>query len=123
VHAEQDAQTLVDGVLTSVDPGAVRLAPTVRRVGSAGSMSAVTPAVIELRSPSDPLLSRELPFPCVWVAPFHRDAIESLSDSLVVAMLTDCDPRASLVTPRRPRPAGVTLAPSPYLLTMASSYG
>jgi len=88
---EQDAQTLVDGVLTSVDPGAVRLAPTVRRVGSAGSMSAVTPAVIELRSPSDPLLSRELPFPCVWVAPFHRDAIESLSDSLVVAMLTDAD--------------------------------
>ncbi|MEA2183914.1 MAG: hypothetical protein QOK16_3949 [Solirubrobacteraceae bacterium] len=52
----------VDGVLTSVDPGAVRLAPTVRRVGSAGSMSAVTPAVIELRSPSDPLLSRELRF-------------------------------------------------------------
>jgi acyl-CoA reductase-like NAD-dependent aldehyde dehydrogenase len=88
---EQDAQALVDGVLTAVDPGAVRLAPTVRHVGSEGSMSAVTPAVVELGSPSDPLLSRELPFPCVWVAPFHRDAIESLSDSLVLAMLTDAD--------------------------------
>ena len=38
-------------------PWPVRLAPTVRRVGSAGSMPALTPAVIELRSPSDPLLS------------------------------------------------------------------
>jgi acyl-CoA reductase-like NAD-dependent aldehyde dehydrogenase len=83
-----EADRLVSAVLTRVEPDAVRLAPRVERVAAEGAMAAITPAVLELASATDPLLSYELPFPCVWVAPFNRDVVGTLDDSLVVSLHT-----------------------------------
>ena len=57
---------------------------------SLGDGSAVLrPAVTELSSYSDPRAGLELPFPCVWIAPWSRsDGVDGLSRSLSVTMLT-----------------------------------
>ncbi|MGK5545991.1 aldehyde dehydrogenase family protein [Streptomyces sp. URMC 127] len=48
------------------------------------------PAVFTVEDPHDSLLAMELPFPCVWVAPWTRDdGIAPLRDSLVVNAMTD----------------------------------
>ena len=49
----------------------------------------VTPAVVELESARNPLLSYEVPFACVWVAPFEWGAVDVLDDSLVLSLHTD----------------------------------
>jgi acyl-CoA reductase-like NAD-dependent aldehyde dehydrogenase len=50
------------------------------------------PAVLTVDSPQDPLLRSELPFPCVWVAPWHpEEGITALRDSLVVNAITEDD--------------------------------
>ncbi|WP_333767267.1 aldehyde dehydrogenase family protein [Streptomyces sp. IBSBF 2435] len=66
----------------------VHLAPRAERLPGDGSPAAVTPAVVELASARDPLLSYEMPFPCVWVAPFERDAVDVLDGSLVLSLHT-----------------------------------
>ncbi|MFF7361711.1 aldehyde dehydrogenase family protein [Streptomyces sp. NPDC008125] len=83
-----DAERLVEAVLERVAPAAVRLPPRVELLDEEGASAVITPAVIELDSPKDPLLSREMPFPCVWVAPFERDALDTLDDSLVLSLHT-----------------------------------
>lgn len=80
-----DAQRLADAVLDRVAPSAVRLAPRAEPAGPEG-MAAITPAVVELSSPHDPLLSCELPFPCAWVAPFDRNSVRAVDGSLVVSV-------------------------------------
>jgi hypothetical protein len=35
------------------------------------------------------LLSYEVPFPCVWVAPFERGAVDALDGSLVLSLHTE----------------------------------
>ena len=47
------------------------------------------PAVLTVDGPGNPLLAAELPFPCVWVAPWTReDGAGPLRDSLVVNAVT-----------------------------------
>lgn len=48
------------------------------------------PAVFTVDDPGDPLLRSELPFPCVWVAPWGpADGVTPLRGSLVVNAVTD----------------------------------
>ncbi|MGW3428151.1 aldehyde dehydrogenase family protein [Streptomyces melanosporofaciens] len=51
--------------------------------------AALRPAVLQLDDPRDPRLGMELSFPCVWVAPWTREAgVAALRDSLVVTAIT-----------------------------------
>ncbi|AOJ64622.1 aldehyde dehydrogenase (plasmid) [Burkholderia ubonensis] len=56
-----------------------------------GDGSAVLrPAVHQLADPNAEALGTELPFPCVWVAPWSRqDGLAPLRDTLVLTVLTD----------------------------------
>lgn len=62
-------------------------------VDDLGDGSAVLrPAVHELARPDAPQAGVELPFPCVWVAPWTRSAgVAPLRDTLVLTVLTDDD--------------------------------
>jgi acyl-CoA reductase-like NAD-dependent aldehyde dehydrogenase len=63
-----------DDIVETVRPGTAVLHPVVRVATDAGA----------------PVLGVELPFPCVWVAPFRRaDGIGPLASSLVVAAITE----------------------------------
>lgn len=61
--------------------------------------AALRPAVHQLDRPDAPQAGLELPFPCVWIAPWTRaDGIPPLRDSLVLtALTTDTDLVESLV--------------------------
>ncbi|TRV76685.1 aldehyde dehydrogenase family protein [Streptomyces sp. 130] len=86
---EQAEHLAVTVLQRAADAGAaVRLAPRAHPLGGPGTLSAVTPAVVELPAARHPLLGLELPFPCVWVAPFDRAATDSLDDSLVLSLHT-----------------------------------
>lgn len=57
---------------------------------------ALRPAVIAVDTADHPGLRTELPFPCVWVAPWRpSDGVAPLTDSLALTLLTD---RTGLVT-------------------------
>jgi hypothetical protein len=90
-----DAERLAAAVLERAGNATVHLAPRAARLGGGGALATITPAVVELASAKDPLLSYEVPFPCVWVAPFERDAPDVLDGSLVLALHTG---DAALVT-------------------------
>ncbi|MBF6355870.1 aldehyde dehydrogenase [Nocardia higoensis] len=62
-------------------------------VDELGDGSAVLrPAVYEVDDPAAPQIRVELPFPCVWVAPWTRAAgIAPLRDTLVLTVLTEDD--------------------------------
>lgn len=64
-----------------------------RVVGDLGDGSAVLrPAVHELPRADDARAGIELPFPCVWVAPWdRRSGTAALRDSLVLTLVTDDD--------------------------------
>ncbi|MEV0844347.1 hypothetical protein AB0J21_00430 [Streptomyces sp. NPDC049954] len=73
------------------------------------------PAVFAVADTEDRLLARELPFPCVWVAPWRKaDGPGPLRGSLVVNALTrDADLVAALL--REPSIGNVHLdAPTVY---------
>ncbi len=54
--------------------------------------AALRPAVYLLAQPDVAKLNVELPFPCVWVAPWSRaDGLEPLRHSLVISAITDDD--------------------------------
>ncbi|MFD8225865.1 aldehyde dehydrogenase family protein [Streptomyces massasporeus] len=77
-HVEQAGQGTTaygrDDIVETVRPGAAVLHPVVRVAPDATS----------------PVLGVELPFPCVWVAPYRRaDGIAPLASSLVVAAITE----------------------------------
>lgn len=78
-RAAQGAEDLVqrhagDGPLTIVDDGA----------------AAIRPAVMCVDRSDHPGLATELPFPCVWVAPWRpAEGIAPLSGSLALTLLTD----------------------------------
>ncbi len=51
--------------------------------------AALRPAVFEVGDPTAPQIGIELPFPCVWVAPWTRTAdVAPLRDTLVLTVLT-----------------------------------
>ncbi|MFJ3631569.1 aldehyde dehydrogenase family protein [Streptomyces sp. NPDC090112] len=60
-------------------------------VDELGDGSAVLrPAVHQVDSADAPQLSAEVPFPCVWVAPWSReDGLDSLRDTLVLTVVTE----------------------------------
>lgn len=60
-------------------------------VAELGDGSAVLrPAVHQLDSPHAPQAGTELPFPCVWVAPWSRaDGVGALTDSLALTAITE----------------------------------
>ncbi|GAA2268809.1 aldehyde dehydrogenase family protein [Kitasatospora cystarginea] len=60
-------------------------------VDELGDGSAVLrPTVHQVDAPDAPQVGAELPFPCVWVAPWNRaDGIAPLRDTLVLAVLTE----------------------------------
>ncbi|MFI8890029.1 aldehyde dehydrogenase family protein [Streptomyces paradoxus] len=63
-----------DDIVETVRPGTAVLHPVVRVASDA----------------RDPVLGVELPFPCVWIAPFRRaDGIAPLASSLVVTAITE----------------------------------
>jgi acyl-CoA reductase-like NAD-dependent aldehyde dehydrogenase len=54
--------------------------------------AALRPAVYEVGTPTAPQIGVELPFPCVWVAPWTRTAgVAALRDTLVLTVLTRDD--------------------------------
>jgi acyl-CoA reductase-like NAD-dependent aldehyde dehydrogenase len=62
----------------------------VGELGDGGA--ALRPAVHQLDRPDAPQAGVELPFPCVWVAPWARaTGIEPLKDTLVLTAVTDDD--------------------------------
>ncbi|MFD7539207.1 aldehyde dehydrogenase family protein [Streptomyces sp. NPDC059819] len=83
-----EAERLVAALRERAEGAVVHLEPRAEPLEGPGSLAALTPAVVELASAKDPLLSYEMPFPCVWVAPFERDAPEVLDDSLVLSLHT-----------------------------------
>jgi acyl-CoA reductase-like NAD-dependent aldehyde dehydrogenase len=83
-----------------------RLAEHVERVGAgttafgradivepAGDGAALLHPVVRVTpDPRSPVLGQEMPFPCVWIAPWRRsDGIAALTGSLVVAAITGDD--------------------------------
>ncbi|MCP9211578.1 aldehyde dehydrogenase family protein [Streptomyces sp. NEAU-Y11] len=85
---QAEAERLVEAVLDRARSATVHLEPRVERLGGSGSLATITPAVVELVSAHDPSLSYEVPFPCVWVAPFERNALDVLDGSLVLSLHT-----------------------------------
>ncbi len=54
--------------------------------------AAIRPALHLLPSADAPQLAAELPFPCAWIAPWHRaDGIKPLRDTLVLTAMTHDD--------------------------------
>ncbi|GLW73263.1 hypothetical protein Kpho02_55620 [Kitasatospora phosalacinea] len=57
-----------------------------------GGAAALRPAVTCVDRPDHPALGTELPFPCVWVAPWERArGLGPLDDSLALTLLTEDD--------------------------------
>ncbi|MGW1055217.1 aldehyde dehydrogenase family protein [Streptomyces sp. NPDC002521] len=55
-----------------------------------GEGAALRPAVVAVDRPDHPALATELPFPCVWVAPWRpSDGIAPLAGSLALTLLTE----------------------------------
>ncbi|MCF4139012.1 aldehyde dehydrogenase family protein [Streptomyces sp. Tue 6430] len=55
-----------------------------------GEGAVLRPAVVAVDRPDHPALATELPFPCVWVAPWRRsDGVAPLAGSLALTLLTD----------------------------------
>jgi hypothetical protein len=54
--------------------------------------AAIRPALHLLPSADAPQLAAELPFPCAWIAPWHRaDGLKPLRDTLVLTAMTHDD--------------------------------
>lgn len=88
--ALEDARTLARG-LAARAAGARPLLGADQVVAELGDgMAALRPAVHLLAEPDADLLNLELPFPCVWVAPWPRQAgLAPLRRSLVVTAMTE----------------------------------
>ena len=88
-----DAATALAGHLAAVAAGSTPLLGADQVVAALGDgNAALRPAVHLLATPDVAKLNVELPFPCVWVAPWSRaDGLEPLRHSLVISAITDDD--------------------------------
>ncbi len=86
-----DAATALAVHLASVAAGGVALLGADQVVAPLGDgYAALRPAVHLLDTPDVTKINVELPFPCVWVAPWSRaDGLEPLRHSLVISAITD----------------------------------
>jgi acyl-CoA reductase-like NAD-dependent aldehyde dehydrogenase len=79
---DRAAQGAVDLVRRHQDGGPVTVVD--------GDAAAMRPAVVCVDRSDHPGLATELPFPCVWVAPWRpSEAMAPLADSLALTLLTD----------------------------------
>lgn len=92
VFALEDAQRIRDH-LARLAEGATPLLGAANVVADLGDGSAALRAAVHLLpSSSSVQAGAELPFPCVWVAPWTRsDGVTPLADSLVLTVMTDDD--------------------------------
>jgi acyl-CoA reductase-like NAD-dependent aldehyde dehydrogenase len=88
-----DAATALASHLAGVAAGSTPLLGADQVVAALGDgYAALRPAVHLLARPDVAKLNVELPFPCVWVAPWSRaDGLEPLRHSLVITAITDDD--------------------------------
>jgi acyl-CoA reductase-like NAD-dependent aldehyde dehydrogenase len=88
-----DAATALASHLAGVAVGSTPLLGADHVVAALGDgYAALRPAVHLLARPDVAKLNVELPFPCVWVAPWSRaDGLEPLRHSLVISAITDDD--------------------------------
>jgi acyl-CoA reductase-like NAD-dependent aldehyde dehydrogenase len=88
-----DAATVLANHLAAVAAGSTPLLGADQVVAALGDgYAALRPAVHLLATPDVAKLNVELPFPCVWVAPWSRaDGLEPLRHSLVISAITDDD--------------------------------
>jgi acyl-CoA reductase-like NAD-dependent aldehyde dehydrogenase len=88
-----DAATALASHLAAVAAGSTPLLGADQVVATLGDgYAALRPAVHLLATPDVAKLNVELPFPCVWVAPWsHADGLEPLRHSLVISAITDDD--------------------------------
>ena len=86
-----DAATALAAHLAAVAAGSTALLGADQVVAPLGDgYAALRPAVHLLDRPEVAALNVELPFPCVWVAPWSRaDGLEPLRHSLVISAITD----------------------------------
>jgi len=86
-----DAATTLASHLGTVAAGAKPLLGADQVVAPLGDGdAALRPAVYLLSRPDVATINVELPFPCVWVAPWSRaDGLEPLRHSLVIGAITD----------------------------------
>jgi acyl-CoA reductase-like NAD-dependent aldehyde dehydrogenase len=88
--------TSIDAARALTEYLAIRAAGTIAVLGAdqvvaelGGGFAALRPAVHLLATPDPEKLNVELPFPCVWVAPWSRaDGIAPLRNSLVLGAIT-----------------------------------
>jgi acyl-CoA reductase-like NAD-dependent aldehyde dehydrogenase len=83
--------TVLAGHLAAAAAGSTPLLGADQVVATLGDgYAALRPAVHLLATPDVAKLNIELPFPCVWVAPWSRaDGLEPLRHSLVISAVTD----------------------------------
>jgi acyl-CoA reductase-like NAD-dependent aldehyde dehydrogenase len=88
-----DAAMALASHLAGVAAGSTPLLGADQVVAALGDgYAALRPAVHLLATPDVAKLNVELPFPCVWVAPWSRaDGLEPLRHSLVISAVTDDD--------------------------------
>jgi hypothetical protein len=88
-----DAATALASHLAGVAAGSTALLGADHVVAALGDgYAALRPAVHLLATSDVTKLNVELPFPCVWVAPWSRaDGLEPLRHSLVISAITDDD--------------------------------
>jgi hypothetical protein len=86
-----DSATALAGHLATVATGTTALLGADQIVAPLGNgYAALRPAVHLLATPDVTKLNVELPFPCVWVAPWSRvDGLAPLRHSLVISAITD----------------------------------
>lgn len=81
------AESLVDEVSQRADSRSIRLQPRVVPIDA--TTAVLTPAVLSLDSVHDPRLGHELPFPCLWVAPYERGSLDALAPALALTVCGD----------------------------------
>jgi acyl-CoA reductase-like NAD-dependent aldehyde dehydrogenase len=88
-----DAATALASHLAGLAGGSTALLGADQVVAALGDgCAALRPAVHLLATPEVTKLNVELPFPCVWVAPWSRaDGLEPLKHSLVISAISDDD--------------------------------
>jgi acyl-CoA reductase-like NAD-dependent aldehyde dehydrogenase len=111
VHPSQAAQKIVDHVEALAKGTSTVLAPRADDLGDGSS--ALRPALFVLNDPQAEQARQEVPFPCVWVGPWTREAgTGPLKDSLVLTALTR-DPQLTKDLVGEPSIRNLYLGPHP----------
>ncbi|HFN0790188.1 TPA: aldehyde dehydrogenase family protein [Klebsiella variicola subsp. variicola] len=87
---KEDAELIINYFIEKVSPEKTILKPKIiNKYYEGKKLTFITPGVIEVTSPEDPLVSVEWPFACVCIAPYEERIIEHLNNSLVVSIASN----------------------------------